>query len=123
MKIAYIVPVLLLCANVSFAQPAWSPEVRTEREMKWMTDSLHITPAQAQKIMPAVLQYHRNMDIAKSAKDKKCNGRTQKQIMKKKDSSVKAALHNDKLYSKYYKNEQLIRKSESVIYKGPHQPL
>jgi len=100
------------------AQPRWSPAVRSEREMRWMKDSLNITEAQASQISGFSLTYQQQMDAAADQPGKKKN---QARLMKKKDTRLKAILTKEQ-YQKYYKREEMIRKQDQIVYKG-HQPL
>jgi hypothetical protein len=123
MKATVTAFLFMFCSGASFAQPRYSPAIRTERTMQWMHDSLHITPAQAEKINKIELSYEQNMDKANDAADKRYKERTQKQLMHKKDANIKAVLKNERSYQRYYKREKQIREIESRVYNGPHQPL
>ena len=106
----------------TFAQPAYSPEVRSDREMKWMQDSLHINKAQYKKISAISLSYQRNMDKAALPEHAKSKERTQKKLMLKKDESMKSLL-NKQQYQRYYKQEKQIRARAKVVYPADRQPL
>jgi hypothetical protein len=105
----------LLCTATSFAQPVWSPKVRATREAKWMQDSLHLTPDQLQMANPILLNYQEQMD-KNSGNDKK-----QHDLMKKKDSALKAILDKGQ-FKKYYRREEQIRALPKPNHSGPHQP-
>ena len=109
---------LLLLGFASYAQPRWSPEVRSQREIQWMQDSLHITAAQLNRINGISLSYQQDMDNAAAVPGKI---KKQASLMRNKDAKMKTIL-NKKQYSRYFKREQLLRKQENIIYKG-HQPL
>src|ERR1035437_2760054 len=111
---------LLLSASVypfgiSYAQPVWSPEVRSEREMQWMQDSLHISPDQYKKISEISLNYQRNMDKVAQPANKHSKDKMQKKLMQKKDADLKALLNNEQ-YQKYYRREKQIRKQAKIVY-------
>ncbi len=111
----------LFAADRSFAQPVWSPAVRSEREMQWMKDSLHLTKLQVEKITPISLDYQRNMDKA-AQPDYATRGKRQHPLMRQKDAEMKAIL-TKKQFDKYYRRELLIRQSENdKHYEGDRQP-
>ena len=118
MKLVCVFLFSLLFNFASYAQPMWSPEVRSQREMQWMKDSLHISPEQADKITPLSLSYQQEMDKAGHLPDKT---KKQASLGRKKDAQLKAILNKEQ-YQKYYKKEQIIRKQAKIIYKD-HQPL
>lgn len=113
---------LLLSSLESFAQPAWSPEVRSEREMQWMKDSLHISDKQYKKISAISLGYQQEMDKAALPANNRTKDKTQKKLMQKKDSELKSLLTNAQ-YQKYYRREKQIRQQAKVTYPPGRQPL
>lgn len=119
MNIRYsLILLLLLCSYATFAQPRYSPEVRSKREIQWLQDSLHINASQLNKISSISLKYQQQMDKAADQPDKT---KKQAKLMKKKDAEMKAILDKGQ-YQRYYKREELIRKQDAIIYKG-HQPF
>ena len=116
MKLYRLLPAMfVLFSFASYAQPVWSPGKRAEMEEQWMQDSLHITPAQLQKISPVVLRYQQEKDKAKDS-DKR-----QQQLIREKDKAVKAILDKDQ-YKLYYRREKRIRAMPKRVYTGGHQP-
>ncbi len=113
----------LFWSFASVAQPAFSPEVRSERDLQWMKDSLHITPAQAEKLNHINLNFERNMDKANDPPDNRLKEKKQKQLMRKKDADIKVILNNERLYQTYYRREKEKRRIQAIKYTGPHQPL
>ena len=109
---------LFLCTFASFAQPRYSPEVRSKREIQWLKDSLLISDAQLNKINSFSLTYQQKMDKAANQPDKK---KRQARLMKKKDAEMKTILDHTQ-YTRYYSREELIRKQDARVYKG-HQPM
>ena len=84
-----------------------------------MQDSLRITPDQLGRIGKLSLNYQRRMDKSADLPDKT---KKQSRLMQKKDAEMKAIL--DKVqYRKYFNREQLIRKQDTITYKGTHQPF
>jgi hypothetical protein len=122
MKLRYsIVLLFLVCSSVSYAQPRWSPEIRSQREMEWMKDNLHLTETQLEKIKGISLDYQRNMDKAANSEDKNTGKKIQHQLIRLKDSDLKAIL-NKKQYDKYYDRELIIRQRENEhLYEGNRQ--
>lgn len=121
MKLSSLLFILVLCAGMASAQPRWSPEVRAQKETKWMHDTLHLTDQQASKYNGISLTYHQQMDkVADSAGRNK--SRVQQQLMNKKDGEVKALLKSNTLNKRYLKHEKELRKQASRVYTGPHQP-
>ncbi len=118
LKFSCIIAVIFLSALTSFAQPRWSPEVRSNREIQWLKDSLHITDAQLNKISSISLTYQQEMDKAANLPDKK---KRQAKLIKQKDAQMKAILDHSQ-YFRYFKREELIRKQDAKVYKG-HQPM
>ena len=119
MKLTNCILVLLfLLPFAAFAQPRYSPEVRSKKEMQWLQDSVHINADQANKINGISLTYQQQMDKAAELPDKI---KKQDKLSKKKDAALKKILTKDQ-YQRYYKREAMIRKQDRIIYKG-HQPL
>ena len=103
MKLRYLL--LILCASASitsFAQPVWSPQKRSEMEMEWMRDSLHLTPAQQQKASPVSLRFQQQLDNAHGSSKK------EQAAMKKKDAAMRS-IFTSAQYKKYYRREKQIR--------------
>jgi len=107
----------LLWPAVTFSQPRWSPEVRAQRELKWMKDSLLLNESQLGKVSALSLKYQQQMDQAAEARD---NKKKQAKLMKNKDASLKGILSKGQ-YQRYYNRETLIRRHDTATYKG-HQP-
>ena len=114
----YILVLLFLMPFTSFAQPRYSPEVRSKKEIQWLQDSVHITADQTSKISGISLTYQQQMDKAAELPDKI---KKQDKLSKKKDAAYKKILTKDQ-YQRYFKRESMIRKQDRIIYKG-HQPL
>jgi hypothetical protein len=113
---------LLVCLwSTTLAQPLYSPGERARRDKEWVTDSLHVTPEQAEKIYNISLDYNQKKDVA--AQNPKQKQKKWALLMRKKDAAVKSVLNNEEQYKKYMRREKEIRRRESIIYKGPHQPL
>ena len=108
----------MACVFAAHAQPRWSPGVRSQREIKWMQEALHITPGQLSRISGISLGYQQEMDKAAASPDR---SKKQARLMRQKDSGLKAILDKEQ-YREYYKREQAIRKQDKIIYKD-HQPL
>ncbi len=97
-----LVVAFLLYTTSVIAQPVWSPGKRSEMEMQWMRDSLHITTPQAQKASQVSLHFQEQMDNA-AGSDKR-----QHVLMQKKDAAMKSILTKVQ-YKKYYRREKEIR--------------
>lgn len=108
----------LFCSLTTWAQPRYSPEVRSKKEIQWLKDSLQINDAQLNKISAISLSYQQDMDKAANQPDKK---KRQAKLMKKKDAEMKTILDHGQ-YIRYYNREELIRKQDARVYKG-HQPM
>ena len=106
------------CSVASYAQPRYSPEIRSKQEMQWLQDSVHISPGQWAKLSDISVTYQRQMDKAADEKDKV---KKQARLMQKKDAAMRAILNKEQ-YRKYYKRESAIRKKDAVVYKG-RQPM
>ena len=107
--------VCLFCTMISFAQPVWSTGKRSEMEMGWLRDSLHLTPTQAQKAGSVSLTYQEQMDKAHGSAKK------EKAAMKKKDSGMKSILTTEQ-FKAYYRREKQIRALPRPKNNGIHQP-
>jgi hypothetical protein len=119
----YLVFLGILCTSViSYAQPAYSPEVRSEREMQWMKDSLHIKPQLFDKISKISLSYQLNMDKAAQPDNKNGKEKTQKKLMQKKDADLKALLNKEQ-YARYYRREKEIRRIANIQHPPGRQPM
>ena len=110
---------LLICSELSIAQPVFSPEIRAKRETQWMKDSLHLNEVQLTRAATINLNYQRDMDRAAESPNK---SKLQKQTMQVKDKELKTILTREQ-YPIYYRREQMIRKRAKIKYTGPHQPL
>ncbi len=111
----------LLFAMPAYCQPRWSPEVRSERELKWMKDSLHLTHSQLAKIEPVSLKFQRDMDDA-AVPDYANRGKKQHPLMRQKDADYKAIL-TPRQYEQYYRRELIIRQNDNDHhYDGNRQP-
>jgi len=108
---------LLLCSMGLHAQPRYSPQVRSDREVHWMQDSLHISDAQLKKITAISLPYQQQMDAAANDPAKK---KKQARLMRKKDVAMKSILDEEQ-YRRYIAREAEIRRRDAIVYKG-HQP-
>jgi len=116
----FLFSALLLTPILSFAQPRFSPQVRAEREVKWMQDSLHLSESKLHNIMAISLTYNNAMDsIAEHAGKNK--DKAQAKLMKKKDAQIKALLTKQQ-YQRYYRREQMIRMQDKVKYPPGKQP-
>ena len=112
------ISLLLFCSLTTWAQPRYSPEVRSKKEIQWLKDSLQINEVQLNKISAISLSYQQDMDKAANQPDKK---KRQARLMKKKDAEMKTILDHGQ-YIRYYNREELIRKQDARVYKG-HQPM
>ena len=69
-----VFPLLMIVFSLTFsaaiAQPRYSPGERARREVEWMTDSLHISKEQGEKISAISLKYNEEMDRAAQTKIK-----------------------------------------------------
>ena len=111
--------ILLLGSSAAFAQPVWSPSVRADREVQWMTDSLNITPEQATQLKVISLNYNTRYDKASTSKSK---DKVRKMLMSRKDADIKKILNKEQ-YAHYYRREKQIREIEkNKITTGPHRP-
>lgn len=118
----YVLLLLLTGASlITFAQPVYSPAERARRDKQWVTDSLHLSQQQAEKFYGISLDYNQKMDSA--AQNPKTKKKKQQQLMARKDAKVKALLNDHALYQRYMRREKEIRHAQSIIYKGPHQPM
>ena len=106
--------ILLLYSATSFAQPAWSPARRSEMEMGWLRDSLHLTPAQEAKAGPVTITYQQQMDNAHGSPKK------ERAAMKKKDAAMKSILTASQ-YKTYYRRERKIRSLPKPDRTGQHR--
>src|SRR3954466_6546338 len=113
MNIRYSIVFLFLLFSFfhSFAQPRWSPEVRSKREMAWMNDSLNLTKKQLDRIAPISLNYQREMDKA-TEPDYSKRGRKQHELMRKKDADLRGILTKNQ-YDLYYRRELRIRQVQN----------
>ena len=118
MKKTTLLLLLLVGSLGVIAQPRYSPEVRSEREIKWMQDSIHVSPTQLEKIKSISLKYQQEMDKAADQPNKKKN---QEKLMQKKDAQMRRLL-NKPQYNRYIRREEMIRKQDTMVYKG-RQPL
>ena len=109
-----LVVLFLFCSLAVMAQPVWSPGKRSEMEMEWMRDSLHITPRQEQKAAPVSLHFQEQMDKSNGAE------KTQHDLMRKKDAAMKSVLNREQ-YKKYYRREKEIRLRPKVKPDPRHQ--
>jgi hypothetical protein len=113
----------LICITYqSYAQPVYSPEVRSEREMLWMKDSLHISDGLYKKISAISLRYQRHMDKAGQPGNKASKDKAQQKLMQKKDTDLKVLL-NKQQYLKYYRREKQIREIAKRVYPADRQPM
>jgi len=110
----------LLMPVLSFAQPRFSPQVRAERETKWMHDSLQLTENKLQRVMSISLVYNKAMDSV-SEHSGKNKGKVQQKLMKKKDADIKGMLTKAQ-YQRYYKREQMIRAQDKIKYQPGREP-
>ena len=108
MKSFSLLSVLVLSSFLSMAQPLKSADVRADRETQWMKDSLNVTPAQGDKVHKISLDFNQKMDKAATSKSRT---KLQKQLMTKKDASLKKVLTKTQ-YAKYYAREKYIRQIE-----------
>ena len=111
---------LLFLSFASDAQPMYSPQVRAERETKWMHDSLHLPEKKLAKVEQISLVYHQTMDSVNDHAGKS-KEKIKQSLMRKKDADIKALLSKEQ-YRRYYKREQLIRKQSKVQYPKDRQP-
>lgn len=113
----FLLPLILLSA-ISVAQPVWSPEVRAERENKWMKDSLQLRPEKLKKAYDISLSYYKQLDQVAQMRNRK---KMQQRIMNKKDAMMKPMLTREQFLI-YDRREKVLRKALDVKYTGPHQP-
>jgi hypothetical protein len=127
MNIRQIVfPVLLVVSCLTFstamAQPRYSPGERARREVEWMTDSLHISKEQGEKINAISLKYNEEMDKAAQNKVKSKKQKAQKVLMARKDADVKKILNSKTSYKRYLVREKNLRALDAIEPKGRYQP-
>jgi hypothetical protein len=107
--------VFLISAHVAVAQPVWSPEVRAQRENKWMSDNMHLSHEKLRRAYGISLDYYRQLDKYVN------NQKMQETVMHKKDAEMKPLLTKEQ-YRQYYQREEDLRQKMKVKYTGPHQP-
>ena len=110
----------VLCSVNAHAQPAWSPELRAENEVKWMKDSLKLSVIQLKKIHYISLKYNRSRDSINISENKK-KEQIKQQLDRKKDAEIKSLISKEQ-YQKYFKREQEMRKIEARQIKGRPKP-
>ncbi len=118
MKLYGILFVFLVSSVTCIAQPVWSPEVRAERENKWMKDSLLLSTEKLKRAYDISLSYYRQLDLASESRNKV---KMQQRVMDKKDANMKPML-DKKQYQKYYRREKELRRVLNIKYEGRHQP-
>ena len=115
MKIRSLLFLSLLCSYASVAQPVWSPEVRADRENKWMQDSLQLSGEKLARAHDISLNYYRQLDRFSN------NEKLQEKVMKKKDANMKPMLNKEQ-YQTYYRREKEQRRILRIKIPGPHRP-
>lgn len=111
-----------LTFSAAIAQPRYSPGERARREVEWMTDSLHISKAQGEKISAISLKYNEEMDKAAQTTVKAKKLKAQKALMVRKDADVKKILNSDASYKRYMRREKNLRALDAIEPKGKYQP-